>query len=128
GLPERAPSRLGPEFRVNVTTKGNQSVPAVAVGPDGGSMVVWVGDPGGVQGRFYDSAGRPRGGEIVLSPGAVRPQQARVAADASGRYMVVWNDQTRVKGRIYGPNGQPATDELAVGFSPQQQGLPDVVA
>ncbi|MFL6235584.1 MAG: hypothetical protein ACJ76N_20780 [Thermoanaerobaculia bacterium] len=128
GLPERAPSRLGPEFRVNVTTQGNQSAPAVAVGPDGGSMIVWLGEPGGVQGRFYDSAGRPRGGEIVLSPGAVRPQQARVAADASGRYMVVWNDQTRVKGRIYGSGGQPATDELAVGFSPDQQGLPDVVA
>src|SRR4051812_4793061 len=128
GLPERTPSRLGPEFRVNATTRGEQSAPAIAVGPDGGSMIVWLGDPGGVQGRFYDSAGHPRGGEIVLSPGAVRPQQARVAADVSGRYMVVWNGQTRVKGRIYGPDGQPATDELAIGFSPQQQGLPDVVA
>jgi hypothetical protein len=127
-LPERAPSRLGPEMRVNVTTKGNQGYPAVAIGPDGGFLVVWQGDPGGVQGRFYDAAGRPRGGEIVLSSGAVRPQQVRVAADASGRYMVVWNDEARVKGRIYGSDGQPATDELAVGFSPQQQGLPDVVA
>ena len=127
-LPERAPSRLGPEFQVNVTAKGGQGSPAVAIGPDGGSMIVWQGDPGGAQGRFYDAAGRPRGGEIVLSPGAVRPQQARVAADASGRYMVVWNDQARVRGRIYSSGGQPATDELAAGFSPQQQGLPDVVA
>lgn len=128
GLPERTPSRLGPEFQVNVTAKGGQGAPAVAVGPDGGSMIVWLGDPGGVQGRFYDSAGRPRGGEIVLSPGAVRPQQVRVAADVSGRYMVVWNDQARVKGRIYASGGQPATEELAIGFSPDQQGLPDVVA
>jgi hypothetical protein len=127
-LPERAPSRLGPEARVNVTTRGNQSAPAIATGPDGGFMIVWQGDPGGLQGRLYDSAGRPRGGEIVLAPGATRPQQPRVAADSSGRYMVVWNDETRVKGRIFGADGQPASDEIAVGFSPQQQGLPDVVA
>jgi hypothetical protein len=41
---------------------------------------------------------------------------------------VVWNDEARVKARIYGPDRQPASDELAVGFSPQQQGLPDVAA
>jgi hypothetical protein len=129
GLPERTPSRLGPEMRVNVTTQGDQSAPAVAVGPDGGSMIVWQGDPGGVQGRFYDASGRPRGGEsVVAAAGAVYPRQPRVAADVSGRYMVVWYDQARVKARIYGPDGQPATNELAVGFSPQQQGLPDVVA
>src|SRR5436305_10665430 len=128
GLPDRAPSRLGPEFQVNVTTRGSQAFPSVTIGPDGGSMIIWVGYPGGVQGRFYDAAGRPRGGEIVLSPGAVRPQQARVAAHASGRYMVVWNDPARVKARIYGSDGQPATNEIAIGFSPQQQGLPDVVA
>jgi len=128
GLPERTPSRLGPEMRVNVTTQGDQSAPAVAVGPDGGLMIVWQGPPAGLQGRLYDASGRPRGGEIVLSPGAAMPRQVRVAADASGRYMVVWYDQTRVRGRIYGPDGQPATEELAVGFSPQQQGLPDVVA
>jgi len=128
GLPERTPSRLGPEMRVNVTTQGDQIAPAVAVGPDGGFMIVWQGPPAGLQGRLYDASGRPRGGEIVLSPGAAMPQQVRVEADASGRYMVVWYGQTRVKGRVYGPDGQPATDELAVGFSPQQQGLPDVVA
>ncbi|HET9211746.1 MAG TPA: hypothetical protein VFR03_15165 [Thermoanaerobaculia bacterium] len=127
GLPERTPSRLGPEMRVNVTTAGDQREPAVAAGPDGGFMVVWKGPPAGLQGRLYDSAGRPRGGEIVLAASA-QPEQPRVAADVSGRFMVVWNGEGRVKARVFGPDGQPASEEIAVGFNPQQQGLPDVVA
>jgi hypothetical protein len=51
-----------------------------------------------------------------------------VAADASGRFMVVWNDAYRVKGRVYGPDGKPATEEIAIGFNPLRQGPPDVVA
>lgn len=128
GLPEGTPSRLGPEMRVNVTTAGDQTNPAVAVGPDGGFMVVWQGPPAGLQGRLYDAAGHPRGGEIVLPLSAVNAQQPRVAADVSGRFMVVWNVEGRVKGRVFGPDGQPATNEIAVGFRPMQQGLPDVVA
>src|SRR4051794_12803265 len=127
GLPERTPSRLGPEMRVNATTAGDQTNPAVALGQDGGFMLVWQGPPAGLQGGLYDSPGHPRGGEIVLA-GPGQPQHPRVAADVSGRFMVVWNDQARVKGRIFGPDGQPATDEIAVGFRPMRQGLPDVVA
>src|SRR5436305_9722454 len=128
GLPEGVlPSRLGPEMQVNVTTLGNQWQPAVAVGPDGGLMVVWQGPPAGLQGRLYDAAGRPRGGEIVLAASS-QPEQPRVAADVSGRFLVVWNDAGQVKGRLFGPDGQPATEEIAVGFSPRQQGLPDAVA
>jgi hypothetical protein len=127
-LPSMAPSRLGPETQVNVTSLGFQAEPAIAAGSDGGAMIVWWGDPNGIQGRFYDSAGHPRTGEVAIAPGAVQPWGARVAADASGRYMVVWNDQARVKARIYGPDGLPATEALTVGFSPAQQGLPDVVA
>jgi hypothetical protein len=128
GLPEGVlPSRLGPEMQVNVTTLGNQWEPAVAVGPDGGFMVVWQGPPAGLQGRLYDAAGRPRGGEIVLAASS-QPEQPRVAADVSGRFLVVWNDAGQVKGRLFGPDGQPATEEIAVGFSPRQPGLPDVVA
>jgi hypothetical protein len=128
GLPEGVlPSRLGPEMRVNVTTLGNQWEPAVAVGPDGGFMVVWQGPPAGLQGRLYDAAGRPRGGEIVLAASS-QPERPRVAADVSGRFLVVWNDAGQVKGRLFGPDGQPATEAIAIGFRPMQQGLPDVVA
>jgi hypothetical protein len=127
-LPDRAPSRLGPEMPVNVTTAGNQGPPAVAVGPDGGFLIVWPGPPAGLQGRFYDASGHPRGGEVFLSSRAVAPDSARVAADPSGRFLVVWNDAYRVKGRVYGPDGKPATEEIAIGFNPLRQGPPDVVA
>ncbi len=128
-LPDPAPSRLGPEFQVNVTAQGNQNYPAVAVGPDGRSMIVWQGEPAGLQGRVYDSAGLPLGGEIYPASGASMPLSGQVAADpTTGRYMVVWNDQVGVKGRIYGPDGQPSTDAFAIGTHPQQQGGPEIVA
>ncbi len=127
-LPDWTPSRLGPEFQVNVTARGGQGSPAVAVGPDGGSMIAWLGDPYGVQCRFYDPAGQPLGGEVVPAAQTAAPQSVRVAADITGQYLVVWSDQARVKARIYGPGGHPATGEIAVGDNSEQQGSADVVA
>lgn len=127
-LPDWTPSRLGPEFQVNVTTKGGQGSPAVAVGPDGGSMIAWLGDPNGVQCRFYDPAGQPLGGEVVPAAQTAAPQSVRVAADITGRYLVVWSDEARVTARVYGPGGHPATGEIAVGANSEQEGPADVVA
>jgi len=124
-----APMRLGPELQVNVTTKGNQLAPALAVNPDGSYLVAWLGPPAGVQGRWFDAAGHPLGGEVPLSAvGAASPAGLRAAADAGGHVMAVWNSDGRVTGRIFGPDRQPLTGQIAIGGNPQQQGLPDVVA
>jgi hypothetical protein len=127
-LPAPAPLRLGPEFQVNVTTLGSQRSPAVAVGPDGGFAIAWLGPPGGVQGRFYDANGRPRGCEVFPTAAAVSAVAPAIAADTAGRFMIVWHGEGRVKGRIYGSDGQPATGELAIGLNPLQPGAPEIVA
>ena len=68
-------SPLGPEIRVNATTRGAQTTPAVASTPAGSSVVVWLGpDPGGsgslrVFGQRFDPTGNRRGGEIQISSG-----------------------------------------------------------
>jgi hypothetical protein len=127
--PAPAPLRLGEEFRANVTTPGNQLVPAVAIGPDGGFMIVWYGETG-AYGRIYDAGGRPRGGEILLNaPGSSQPDAPRVAADASGRFMVVWSDRgSSVRGRLFGADGQPIGGEILIAGDHGPAAFPDIVA
>jgi hypothetical protein len=116
--------RLGEELRANVTTKGLQNDPSVAVAPGGVSMVTWTGPPppqgpddeANVYGRFYDRAGNPLGGEVRLNAVPSGFQfGARVAASPTGGFMAVWNDENRVAGRVYGADGQPLGSEIGIG-------------
>jgi len=63
---------LGEEFRANSVTPGSQSSAQVAMGPDGGFLIIWqsamVGDRGtGTYGQRYDAAGARIGGEFRLT-------------------------------------------------------------
>jgi hypothetical protein len=129
--------RLGEEFRANVTTKGLQGDPAVAIGPDGTTMVVWSGpsiprespdDELNVFGRFYDRTGNPRSGELRLNAATPGLQHgARVAASPTGEFMVVWRDGDRIAARVYGADGQPLGGEIRVGAGTDLQGPPAIV-
>ena len=126
-----APLRLGTEFRANVTTAGDQLLPAVAMAPDGSFMVVWTqnANPFGSRfdlfGRIYNSNGSPRTGEIRLNQGTFtstsNPPRARVAANAAGSFLVVWSDSQFlaevVQARLLGPDGQSpgGVTQLAAG-------------
>jgi len=110
-------SLLGPEIRVNTTTQGAQTDPAVASTPEGSSVVVWLGpDPGSgnllVFGQRFDAAGNRRGGELQISSGG-DARQPRVAATPGGGFVAVWIYQG-VRARFYGPDGAPQGDEALV--------------
>jgi len=117
--PAEAPPRLGTEFQANVTTAGDQSLPAVAMAPDGSFMVVWTqntnpfGSRFDLFGRIYAADGSPRTGEIRLNQATFtsNPPRARVAANAAGAFMVVWSDSQYTarlaQARLLGPSGQP---------------------
>jgi hypothetical protein len=126
------PLRQGSELRANVTPEGAQNDPDVAIGADGGSMVVWTGESSEaleVYGRFYDSAGNPRGGESRLNDNLDGIQwQVRVAAVPGGGYMAVWQDGGFVIGRAYGVDGQPLTNEIRISTSRGPQTSPDIAA
>jgi len=122
-------SLLGPEIRVNATTQGAQTTPAVASTPGGSSVVVWLGpDPGGsgslrVFGQRFDATGDRRGGELQISAeGDAR--QPRVAAFTDGGFVAVWTYRG-VRARFYGPDGAPKGDEVLVS-SPVQAADADV--
>lgn len=85
------------EFRVNDTTAGHQRVTgqnAVAIAPDGSSVVVWADlVTGNVFGRRYDSLGQPLGGEILVSNsfGTAQGFGPAVSMDGAGNFVVVWS-------------------------------------
>ncbi len=85
----------GPEFRVNAYTTGGQSGTDIAVDAEGNFVAVWYGrwsgSGEGIIGRRYDAAGQPLGDEFPIhqtNPWRVR--EPKVAMDASGDFVVVW--------------------------------------
>jgi hypothetical protein len=89
---------LGPEFRVNANTIGNQNLPAIAFDSAGNFVVVWVGDKGGynygVFGQRYSISGAPLGPEFRVNTYLTAYQGGpAVASDPSGNFVVVWNSE-----------------------------------
>jgi len=90
GLPQ------GGEFRVNTATTGAQDTVRTAMDSDGDCVVVWQssgqdGNDLGVYGQEYTANGAPRGGEFRANSFTSGPQGTpRVAMDANGNFVVVW--------------------------------------
>jgi hypothetical protein len=113
GWPQGNP--VGPEFRVNTYTTANQRWPAVARDDSGNFVVVWAcphpGVPGAnaVLGQRYDSSGAPFGPEFLVATyttaTGVQGNRPRVASDASGNFVVVW-ETAGVDGSYLGVAGQ----------------------
>jgi hypothetical protein len=100
----------GGEFRVNTFTTGIQQNPVVASDADGNFVVVWSGrgpgDDAGVFARRYDSTGAALGGEFLVNTYTTGSHhRTAVAAQADGRFMVVWEHLTQ-DGSGYGVYGQ----------------------
>ena len=115
-------SLLGPEIRVNATTQGAQTTPAVASTPAGSSVVVWLGqDPDGngnhrLFGQRFDATGNRLGEELRISSGnADRPD---VATTPDGGFVASWIAQG-VRVRFYGADGSPRGDEILASLPAQ---------
>ena len=84
------------EFRVNFFTYGSQTRADVAMGGDGGFVVVWEGtydgDSGGIFGRRFDSAGSALGGDFQVNTYTLQRQVApQVAIAEDGDFVVTWD-------------------------------------
>jgi hypothetical protein len=131
----------GGEFQVNTTTLGDQARPAVAIGGTGGFVVVWTsfgqdGEYGGIFGRRFAADGAALGGEFQVNTYTTDNQfDPSVAADAAGRFVVVWTsargdgDYDGVAGRRYDAAGAPLGAEFQVNaYSTGAQYQPRVAA
>ena len=130
---------LGPEFRVNTTTTGDEQGPAVAAEPTGNFVVVWtspIGSTPSVFGQRYASSGAPLGSQFLVNsaPAAIAVTLA-VAADAAGDFVVVWagflepGSYFDVHGRRFASSGAPLGPEFRVNtFTPDYQSYPSVAS
>jgi len=122
---DSAGGALGAEFRVNSYTTGFQELAAAASLGDGGFVVVWVGDSLGVQhgiiGQRFDSQGIPLGTEFRVNSYTIQSQTfPSVASDASGNFVVVWQNGDQdgqdfgIFGQRFDSAGMPQGNEFQV--------------
>jgi hypothetical protein len=94
-------ARLGDEQRVNTTTAGAQSAPAIAVLSHGGFVVAWEDDSrsGGdasesaIKAQFFDASGVKTGAEVRVNTTVQGDQFApQLAARPHGGVVATWTD------------------------------------
>ena len=139
--PVAAQAPVGPEFRVNTYTTGNQENPSIAVDPAGNFVVVWLtaivnSTPIAVGAQRFDAGGALRGSEFLvndLTAGYVN--HTRVAGDASGAFTVVWTTaastygQSDVRARGFNASGAPRGPSFLVnGYTTGSQSGPAIAA
>ncbi len=130
----------GSELMVNTYTTGSQSWPAVATDANGFFVVVWSGagltDSSGVFGQRFNLAGSTVGNEFrVNTYTAGNQQEAAVAADGLGNFVVVWasggqdGNNYGVFGQRFDSVGTPFGGEFQVNtYTTQMQREPAVAA
>ena len=122
---------LGGELDV-AQFNSKQLDPVPAAGRDGGLFCAWidfngkggVGNGTSVFGRVFDPFGNPASGEFqVNTTNAGEQREARTAADALGRFLVVWEDSQAdaegkdIHARRFSKSGLPLSDEWQVNSS-----------
>ncbi|HYU32071.1 MAG TPA: hypothetical protein VEW48_07900 [Thermoanaerobaculia bacterium] len=122
------PVPRGPEFRINANTRVSNFSPSIAAFPEGGFVVVWAG--AGVNARFLDAEGRPKGGVVRLG-GLTDVDQ--VVADRDGSFLVVWaglpsgEAATAIYARRFNRDGTPRGNRIRVSL-PSASNRYDAVA
>ena len=123
-----AGAALGPEFVVGIDTDPYSDyglrAPAVATDGSGRFVVVWTSFFGGnTFVRRFDSAGGALGGEFQANTATVPFSYGpKVAADASGRFIVTWDtqgtgDEYPIYGREFDSSGTPVAGPFRVDFA-----------
>jgi hypothetical protein len=123
---------VGPEFRANTTTEGDQGNnsnfphiwnggPSVTMDSAGNSVIAWWGQGAGgeaLYGQRYDSAGNPAGSEFQINSTSATPSsfynKAAIASSASGGFVVAWAGATALYARQFNALGSPLGNEITV--------------
>jgi hypothetical protein len=130
---------VGPEFRVNSYTTGEQYRSAVAMDGAGSFVAVWESDGQdgsgrGVFGQRYDGFGAPIGPEFQVNTYTTSQQFfPSVASDPAGNFVVVWSSdgqdgsENGVFGQRYAQSGAPLGAEFRVNtYTTSFQTVPSV--
>lgn len=135
----RSGDRIGPEFRVNETTKRSQRAPSVDVAEDGRFAVVWQSHRQdssnfGVFARLYNADGTPATDEFRVNYYTKGLQaNADVAFLADGNVAFTWHgsggtDYFGVYGRVFDESGSAIGEQFrANSFTKSRQTNPVIV-
>ena len=119
----------GDAFMVNNVTRGEQTLPSVAMDDDGDFVVTWSsfdqdGSLYGVYARRYNAVGEAEGDEFRVNQFTSGNQNfSAVAMDADGDFVVTWTssdqdgDRTGIFGRRYDASGSPLGNEFQVNIT-----------
>jgi hypothetical protein len=122
---------LGPAFRVNGVTTGQQLSPATAPIGSTGFVVVWTGEDGsydGVFARRFDLSGNPIGAQFRVNSATTGNQASSsyggpaVSSDPAGNFVVVWasggaSAEKGIYAQRYTSSGAPIGGEFQVNAS-----------
>ena len=127
------PAFFGPELHVNTTTVNDQDAPSITALANGKFVAVWEdsSEIGGdlifasVRGQVFNADGTKAGGEFLVNQTTAGFQgNPDVTALADGRFVVAWDHSSfnevtgtvefGIKGRFYGVDGSPASNEFSV--------------
>jgi hypothetical protein len=101
-------AKVGIQNLVNTYITGSQKKPAISMDASGEALILWEsagqdGDGDGVFARRYNSSGTPIGLEWQVNTRVMGNQSnAKVAADATGQFVVVWQDDNFADGSYSG--------------------------
>ena len=111
----------GTEFRVNVTTTNSQDQPAVAMDSSGNFVVAWQSTHAGrsdIYARRFDAAGTALSGEFQVNSVTPAAQSLpTVAMNASGAFVIGWNNLNGILGQLYNAAGSLVGGEFSVNTS-----------
>ena len=128
-----ANGELGDEFRVNTTTNGSQTSPAVAMNADGSFVVVWQDaaldqSNSGIFAQRYDADGNPLGTEFRVNTTVDQAQDSpAIAIDSAGNFVVTWvsddqdGDEEGIYAQRFNSAGTPIGDEFRVNTETDDQ-------
>ena len=108
---------LGAGFRLNSYTTNAQLAVSLSADRRGGFAAGWVDiEQRQMAVRRFDAAGQPRTGELPVTTVVRGP---RLASAGDGSFVVVWTtfappNQTFIRGRRFGPDGDPRGAEFQV--------------
>jgi hypothetical protein len=127
-----AQAPVGSEFQVNTYTPNGQAQPSVAADANGNFVVVWRNEVqpfvfDGPFGQRFDAAGAAVGAEFRV--GTTGGPQPAVAADPSGRFVVVWSAAGDIFGQRFSAAGAQMGSEFRVNaFSTGGQFAPSITS
>ncbi len=129
------------ECQVNLVDQGTQTHPDVAVDAAGNFVVVWEddtqeGDGWGIYGQRIDANGGGVDWNFLVNDTTTGDQRfPKVAMDAAGNFVVVWQHTegvtgvTEVRAKVFLPDGNVAVPEFRVNETPATEAArPDVAA